>query len=288
MPFTTINGIKINYLIQGKGPHLLLSAPGGFRSVISRWTAEGGKGVFKDMNALETLSKRFTVIAYDRRESGLSGGRVEPLSWDLYVNEAKALLDFAGARQAYVLGGCMGASLAMALAARHPDVCKGLLLHWPVAGYRWMTTMHEWFQRHIDFVRKNGFEAVVARAPTGDNFFLDPEIGPWGSPTVVDPEFAAQFEKQVLDPYIRIVEHSRDNLFNDTMPSGVSGEELMRIQVPALIMSGADWAHTLSGSWAIKELMPHAELWDVLPPKQNAQNTLEQLLRFTSQLEAQS
>ena len=288
MPFTTINGIKINYLIQGKGPHLLLSAPGGFRSVISRWTAEGGKGVFKDMNALETLSKRFTVIAYDRRESGLSGGRVEPLSWDLYVNEAKALLDFAGARQAYVLGGCMGASLAMALAARHPDVCKGLLLHWPVAGYRWMTTMHEWFQRHIDFVRKNGFEAVVARAPTGDNFFLDPEIGPWGSPTVVDPEFAAQFVKQVLDPYIRIVEHSRNNLFNDTMPSGVSGEELMRIQVPALIMSGADWAHTLSGSWAIKELMPHAELWDVLPPKQNAQNTLEQLLRFTSQLEAQS
>lgn len=288
MPFTTINGIKINYLIQGNGPHLLLSAPGGFRSVISRWTAEGGKGVFKDMNALETLSKRFTVIAYDRRESGLSGGRVEPLSWDLYVNEAKALLDFAGARQAYVLGGCMGASLAMALAARHPDVCKGLLLHWPVAGYRWMTTMHEWFQRHIDFVRKNGFEAVVARAPTGDNFFLDPEIGPWGSPTVVDPEFAAQFVKQVLDPYIRIVEHSRNNLFNDTMPSGVSGEELMRIHVPALIMSGADWAHTLSGSWAIKELMPHAKLWDVLPPKQNAQNTLEQILRFTSQLEAQA
>jgi pimeloyl-ACP methyl ester carboxylesterase len=288
MPFTTINGIKTHYLIQGSGPHLLLFAPGGFRSIISRWTAEGGKGVFKDMNALETLSKRFTVIAYDRRESGLSGGRIEPLSWDLYVQEAKAMLDLAGAKQAYVLGGCMGASLAMALAARHPGMCKGLLLHWPVAGYRWTTTMHAWFQRHIDFVRAHGFDAVVARSPKGDNFFLDPEIGPWGSPTVVDPAFAAQFVKQDLDAYIRIVEQSRDNLFGDTMPSGVSGAELMQIQVPALIMSGADWAHALSGSWAIKELMPHAQLWDVLPPEQNAQNTLEQILRFTEKLEAQA
>jgi hypothetical protein len=36
MPFTTINGIRINYLVQGTGPHLLMFAPGGWRSVISR------------------------------------------------------------------------------------------------------------------------------------------------------------------------------------------------------------------------------------------------------------
>jgi pimeloyl-ACP methyl ester carboxylesterase len=264
---------------------LLLFAPGGFRSIISRWTAAGGKGVFKDMDARDTLSRHFTVIAYDRRESGLSGGRVEPLSWDLYAKEAKELLELAGAQQAYVLGGCMGASLALALAARHPGACKGLLLHWPVGGYRWMTTMHAWFRRHIDFVQANGFDAVVARAPAGDNFFLDPEIGPWGSPTVVDRQFAEQFARQDMSTYIDIVERSRDALFNDTMPSGVSGEALMGITLPALIMSGADWAHSLSGSWAIKELMPNAELWDVLPPQQNAHNTLQQILGFASAIE---
>src|SRR5947199_6458155 len=93
MPFATINGIRINYLVEGEGPHLLMFAPGGWRSVISRWTAAGGKEAFGEMDGLATLSRHFTCIAYDRRESGLSGGRVEPLNWDLYVREAKELLD---------------------------------------------------------------------------------------------------------------------------------------------------------------------------------------------------
>src|SRR5882672_3923922 len=68
MPFATINGIRINYLIQGTGPHLLMFAPGGWRSVISRWTAAGGKEAFGQMDGLATLSRHFNCIAYDRRE----------------------------------------------------------------------------------------------------------------------------------------------------------------------------------------------------------------------------
>jgi pimeloyl-ACP methyl ester carboxylesterase len=281
MPFATINGIRIHYLSQGSGPHLLMFAPGGFRSIISRWTPEGGKGIFKDMDALATLSRYFTVIAYDRRESGLSGGRIEPLTWDLYVAEAKGMLDLVGAQHAYVLGGCMGASLATALAARYPERCKGLLLHWPVGGYRWWKHGQEIFRRHIAFVRANGFAAVVERAPKGDNFFLDPEIGPWGSPAAIDPAFAQELMKQDIERYVGIVERSRDALFPDTMPAGATAEELMRIEVPALVMSGNDWAHAVSAAWAMKELMPRAEIWDCLPPNQTGANTLEQILRFT-------
>jgi pimeloyl-ACP methyl ester carboxylesterase len=285
MPFATINGIKVNYLVQGTGPHLLMFAPGGFGSVISRWTARGGKGAWAEMDALATLSRHFTIIAYDRREAGMSGGRVEPLTWDLYVREAKALLDLAGAKEAYVLGGCMGASLALAFAVRHAAVCKGLLLHWPVGGYRWMMKGHGFFKRHIDFVRANGFSAVAARAPQGENFWLDPESGPWASPLGTDPAFAAQFVKQNIDEYVALCERSRDALFNDTMPSGASGAELTRIEIPALIMSGNDSSHAVSAAWALRELMPQSELWDVLPPHQSGENTLEQILRFTSRLE---
>src|SRR5437868_12891373 len=99
MPFATLNGIRVNYVIQGKGPALLMFAPGGFRSVISRWTAQGGKREWREMDGLAALSRHFTCIAYDRREAGLSGGRVEPLTWELYVREAKALLDLAGVRE---------------------------------------------------------------------------------------------------------------------------------------------------------------------------------------------
>jgi len=286
MPFATINGIRIHYLVQGAGPHLLMFAPGGWRSVISRWTAAGGKEAFGEMDGIAALSKHFTCIAYDRRECGLSGGRVEPLNWDLYVSEAKALLELAGAKSALVLGSCMGASLALAFAVRHPQACTGLVLHWPVGGYLWMKKGHDFFARHMDFVRANGLAAVVARAPRGENFWLDPEIGPWGSPAAVYPEFASELQKQDLDRYLGVCERSRDSIFNDTMPSGASGEQLMRIRIPALIMSGADSRHTRSASWALKELMPQSELWDVMPPHQNGQNTLEQILRFGSRLEA--
>jgi hypothetical protein len=57
------------------------------------------------------------------------------------------------------------------------------------------------------------------------------------------------------------------------------------MQIPALIMSGKDSRHTVSASWALAELMPQAELWDVLPPHQTGQNVLEQILRFRSRLE---
>jgi pimeloyl-ACP methyl ester carboxylesterase len=285
MPFAAINGIRINYQIQGSGPVLLMFAPGGFRSVISRWTARGGKEAWREMDGLATLSRHFTTIAYDRRESGQSGGRVEPLNWDLYVREAKALLDLAGAREAYVLGCCMGASLALAFAVRHPSACKGLLLHWPVGGYRWMMKGHTFFRRHMDFVRANGLAAVVERAPSGENFWLDPEIGPWGSPCAIYPDFAAQFVQQDVNRYLETCARSRDALFNDTMPSGASGAELMRIEIPALIMSGNDASHAVSAAWALKELMPQAKLWNVLPPQQNGTNTLEQVLDFKARLE---
>jgi pimeloyl-ACP methyl ester carboxylesterase len=286
MAFANINGIDIHYEIKGSGPALLMFAPGGWRSVMSRWTAAGGKEAWKEMDGIEALSAHFTTIAYDRRESGLSGGKIEPLTWDLYVDEAKALLALAGFDQAYILGCCMGASLACAFAVRQPEACKGLLLHWPVGGYLWQKKGRTFFQRHIDFVKQNGLAAVVARAPKGENFWMDPEIGPWGSPAGVYPGFAQKLMAMDQAQYIQICEQSRDTIFNDTMPSGASGEELMAIQIPALIMSGADTRHTRSASWALKELLPNAELWPVFPPEQTGENTLAQVLGFKQKIEA--
>lgn len=259
-------------------------APGGFGSAMSRWTAAGGKREWQEMDALTTLSRHFKTIAYDRREAGFSGGRIEPLGWEHYVLEAQALLEFGGEKQALILGSCMGAGLATAFAARHPEACLGLYLHWPVGGYRWMMKGHTFFKRHMDFVRAQGFEAVVRRAPEKRSFWEDAEIGPWGPPTVHDPEFAAQYVKQDMDRYFAVCEKSRDTLFSDTMPAGANGAELLKMKIPSFIQSGNDASHAHSASWALKELMPDAELWDVLPPHQNGKNTLEQILRFKTRL----
>lgn len=284
MPYTTINGLQINHEIAGKGTPLLMFAPGGFGSTIARWTAAGGKREWKEMDALATLSKHFRTIAYDRREAGFSGGRIEPLTWDHYVLEAKAMLEFAGEKKALILGSCMGAALATAFAERHPQMCLGLYLHWPVGGYRWLLKGRTFFRRHMDFVRANGFAAVVKRAPEKRSFWEDAEIGPWGAPTVHDAAFAADYVRQDMDRYFTVCEKTRDALFNDTQFSGAGPEALMNMDIPAFIQSGNDSSHAHSASWATRELMPNAELWEVLPPHQNGANTLEQILRFKAKL----
>jgi len=285
MPFATLDGLQINYLVKGSGPPLLLFAPGGFNSVIGNWTAAEGKNAWKEMDGLEALSRHFTVIAYDRREAGGSGGRVEPLGWGLYVAEAKGLLDTLGIQQAFVLGGCMGASLVAAFAAVHPASCTGLLLNWPVGGYRWMKRGHSVFDRHIAFARAEGLKAVAARAKGKGNFWGDPETGPWAAPLAHDEEFAQSYVKQDLETYLAIVAQSRDALLPDAMPSGPRPEELTRIDIPALIMSGKDDVHTVSSAWTMHELMPSSELWDVFPPDQTGVNTLAEILRFKQSIE---
>lgn len=271
MPVATIDGLKVNYLVQGKGPHLLMLAPGGFNSTIDSWTRGG---VWKDMDALNTLSKSFTVVPYDRREAGISGGRVEKLTWEKFALQGRAILDHLNVEQAWIVGGCMGVSVAAAMAVLCPERCKGLLLHWPVGGYQWMLKGQTFYNRHIEFVRANGLAAAAARGPAAKNFWLDPEAGPWAAQNATDPAFAAQYVKQDVARYLEICAQSRDALYGDTMPSGATGGELMTIKTPALILPGADASHSTSSAWAMKELMPNAEFWNVLPPQQNGENVL--------------
>lgn len=282
MPMATIEGLPVNYQVQGTGPHLLLLAPGGFDSTIARWSSTG---VWKEMDALTALARHFTVIAYDRREAGASGGRVEPLAWDVFARQGKALLDHLQVRDAYLLGGCMGVSVALAMAANYPEICRGLMLHWPVGGYRWMLKGRGFFDRHIAFVREHGLAAAAARAPAGKNFWHDPEAGPWASPIVSSPAFAADYARQDVGQYLETVAAGRDALYGDTMPSGATGEALTRIHVPSIILPGADASHATSAAWALKELMPNADLWDVLPPHQNGENVLARLLAFSAAVE---
>lgn len=277
MPVATIDGLKVNYLVQGSGPHLLVLAPGGFNSTIERWR---GSGAWKEMDALDTLSKTFTVIAYDRREAGLSGGRVEKLTWAVFAQQGHALLDHLGVRKSWIVGGCMGVSVAAAMAVLRPERCAGLLLHWPVGGYLWMLKGRGNFDRHIAFVRANGLAAAAARGASGKNFWLDPEAGPWAAQNAIDPAFTAEYVKRDVAKYLDLCVQSRDALYGDTMPSGADGAQLMTIQTPSLILPGADASHATSAAWAMKELMPNAQFWNVLPPHQNGANVLACILDF--------
>jgi len=267
MAFADIDGIRTQYEIAGEGPPLLMLAPAGFDSSISRWRLNG---VWKDMQPLNTLQQDFKLIAYDRREAGESGGRIEALSWEAYARHGIALLDHLKIDRAFIIGGCMGVSVALAIGARYPQRVSGLLLHWPVGGYRWMLKARSNFDKHLAYLKEHGFAGVAARAQQSGLFWNDPEAGPWSAPIKHDAAFAAQYLQQDVERYRGLVVQSRENLFNDTMPSGATGEELLAMKLPAFIMSGDDASHSASAALALRELLPDARLSPLMPPAQNA------------------
>jgi pimeloyl-ACP methyl ester carboxylesterase len=253
-------------------------APGGFDATMEKWETAG---VWKDMRPLDTLSRDFTVIAYDRRESGASGGRIERLSWSLFAEQAKGLLDHLGVREAFVLGGCMGCSVALAFAARFPEATRALILHWPVGGYRWKLNGGDRFGRHLQFARENGLAGVVKRAHEGKSFWQDPEAGPWASVIVSDPRFAEAFQRQDLERYLGCVAASGRTLFDRDTPPGAEPEEVMAMKAPALIVAGDDPAHATSGAHYLRELLPRPEFWPVMPPEQTPERVRDRILEFS-------
>lgn len=278
MNFTTLDGIRTHYLVRGSGPHLLMMAPRGFDASIASW--QSGRWQDMENGAIEALSKHFTVVAYDRRESGLSGGRVERLSWASYARQAKLLLDHLGVEKTWLIGVCMGVGVANQFASLYPGACFGQFLVHPVGGFRWRRRMHAFFDRHIAYVRQRGLEAVRQRAQK-TSFMSDPEAGPWGSAIGIDDAFARDFVTQDVERYLDIVAATRDGLFPDTFASGPSPRELLDIEVPSSIWPGDDGSHSMSSAHQIRELMPRVAFWNKHPSEQNASNMLEQILRVT-------
>jgi pimeloyl-ACP methyl ester carboxylesterase len=277
MPVDVIDGLETNYEVMGAGPPLLLFAPGGFDAAMEKWREVSA---WKGIDALGALAAHHQVIIYDRRECGRSGGRVERLSWVSYTRQAAALLDHLQIASAYVLGGCMGCSVALAFGAQYPERTRGLLLHWPVGGHRWKIGAQSRFQRHYDFAKNNGLRGVVERARTGKSFWLDPEAGPWASVIERDKSFAEKFLHQDLERYLGIVITTGRSMFDRDTATGAEPEEVLGIKAPSLIIPGDDPSHATSGAHYLRELLPQTDFWNVMPPEQTTQKICERIVDF--------
>ncbi len=277
MPVATVDGLEVNYETRGSGPPLLMIAPGGFDASMDKWLTTAA---WKEVNALEKLSSEFRVIVYDRREAGKSGGSVEKLRWELYAQQAKGLLDHLQIDSASVVGACMGCSVALAFAVSFPRATRSLVLHWPVGGYRWRASSRDRFSRHAAFARENGLAAVVERAREKGSFWQDSESGPWAPCIARESAFAETFKAQDLERYLGIVEASGRALFDRDTAPGAEPEEIMGIKAPALIVPGDDPSHATSAAHYLRECLPNAEFWNVMPPEQSTAKACERILEF--------
>ena len=137
MPFTSFLGSGGGIVVWPAGPArarvFTASVPGGVITASQTGSGapvlllHGGPGLSDYTAPLAAeLDDAFTVIRFQQRglEPSTTAG---PFDIDRHVADAVAVLDAAGAGQAYVIGHSWGGHLAMHLAARHQDRLLGLV-----------------------------------------------------------------------------------------------------------------------------------------------------------------
>jgi pimeloyl-ACP methyl ester carboxylesterase len=278
MATAIIDGITTRYEVVGSGPPLLMFSPGGFDATLEKWST---LGVYARIKPMEHLPKKYTCIVFDRRECGQSGGRVERVTWAHYVAQGKGLLDHLKIERAHLMGGCMGCSPVAAFGVAHPETALSMILYWPVGGAKYRIKGQQRFAEHIAFVKENGLEAVVDLVTKdGKAFGADPRGGPWASLIKRDAGFAAAYAKGNLDVYESIVVGmARMLLDRDTAP-GAEPEDLLRLDIPALVIPGRDESHATSAARYFEECLQRSQYWDVAPEGQTEQNAPARMLEF--------
>src|SRR6266850_1534933 len=256
-----IDGIATRYEVVGSGPPLLMYAPGGFNATIETWSTQG---VYAKIKLLDHLPKKYTCVVFDRRECGQSGGRVERMTWAHYVAQGKGLLDHLKFARAHIMGGCMGCCPVAAFGVMHPAMVQSMILFWPVGGAKYRISSHQRFAEHLAFVQQHGLDAVVALVTKdGKTFGADPRGGPWAAVIKADSAFAAAYARQNIDAYKLIVVGMARIMFDRDTAPGAEPEDLLRLDIPALVIPGQDTAHATSAARYLEECLPRAEYWDV-------------------------
>jgi pimeloyl-ACP methyl ester carboxylesterase len=278
MPIVSIDGIATHYETRGSGPPLLMFSPGGFNATLDTWSS---LGAYARTKPLDHLSRSFTCIIFDRRETGQSGGRVECIDWAHYVVQGKGLLDHLQIKQAHLMGGCMGCSPVLAFGVAHRETVLSMVLYWPVGGAKYRLSSHQRFAEHLAFVHQHGLDKVVALAiEGGKSFGADPRGGPWASVIRNDPAFARAYAAHDVDRYKVIVAGMGRRLFDRDTAPGAEPEDLMRLDIPALIIPGHDASHATSAARYLEECLPQGEYWDVAVAEQTEERTSARLLEF--------
>ena len=116
MPQADVDGLRINYEVQGDGDPLVL---------IPYLAADNACYAFQ----LPAYTRRFTCISVDLPGSGESDKPAGPYSTETYADQVSAWLGVIGVERAHVAGVSLGASVATQLAARHPERVRSLSLH---------------------------------------------------------------------------------------------------------------------------------------------------------------
>lgn len=122
----SIRDVCLNTMIAGRGAPLALM--------------HGGPGAdLYTMTSFKPLADQFTLVFYDHRCNGRSGGApVSTMTWENLTADADALRENLGFERWAVLGHSFGGNVALEYALRYPHRVSRLILVNTGADYRWV------------------------------------------------------------------------------------------------------------------------------------------------------
>jgi pimeloyl-ACP methyl ester carboxylesterase len=235
MPEVSRDGVSISYSVGGSGYPILLSH--GYGATGQMWRGQNAP-----------LTEKYTLITWDMRGHGASDS---PEDTSLYseaatVEDMAAILDATSAQQAVIGGLSLGGYMTLAFHQAHPERCRALILCDTGPGYRNPVAREGWNQtseqRAVNFETR-GLESL-GRSP-------EVEATRGGHRSAQGLANAARGMLKQFDA--RVI------------------ESLPNIQVPVLIIVGANDTPFLAGTDYMASRIPNARKV-VIPDAGHASN----------------
>lgn len=137
---------QLNIVRQGQGPLVVLSHALGCD--LTMWDGVAA-----------ALQDRYTVLRYDQRGHGQTPATEGAYSMDDLADDAAELIRAQGAGPVHFVGLSMGGMTAQALAARHPELVRSIVIANSAASYN--EAARAMWQTRIDTVRANGVPPIA-------------------------------------------------------------------------------------------------------------------------------
>jgi hypothetical protein len=101
-----------------------------------------------------------------------------------------------------------------------------------------------------------------------------------------DAAFAKNYAAQDASQYQLLVAGMARNLFDRDSAPGAEPEDMMRLNIPTLIVPGNDPSHATSAACYLEECIPGSEYWDVPVDAQTEETSPPRILEFLAEVEA--
>ena len=180
MPTVSVNDITMYYEIHGQGEPVVLIA--GLNS---------DHTLYQKLGLILRLAESYKVVAFDNRGVGQTDKPDIPYSIEMMADDTAGLLSALGITQAHILGMSMGGRIAAALALKHPQQVKSLILVSTIMKSMKGTPM-TWSRRWVDLMLKipmirgpHPYYAVVRQRHASRNYDCMDRLNEIQVPTLI-------------------------------------------------------------------------------------------------------